>query len=140
MDMACCPICSNLILPLSPSSSVSSSSSTTIPGVQAQASTTGGEGDRQQGSSCQTFASHCVSALSSNRQQHKGCYMSNGAFLSLTFLIFLILYDYVFFLVYCVFVFFFSLYESHSLVFVTDSICCFDKKKFLFGFASAALQ
>lgn len=85
MAMACCPICSNLISPLSPSSSVSSSSSALLPGVQAQASPAGGAGDRQQGSSCQTFASHCMSALSSNRQRHKGCHKSNSAFLPLTF-------------------------------------------------------
>lgn len=79
MDMAWCPICSNLILPLSPLPSVSSDSSTSLSGLHAQAFSAGGEGDRQQGSYRQTFAIDCMSELNAIRQQHNGCHMSNDA-------------------------------------------------------------
>lgn len=87
MDMAWCSIHSNLILPLYLSSSLSSSPSVCPPPLQGctQASPAGGEGNRQQGSSCQTFASHCMSAFCTSRQRHNECHMSNDASLPLTY-------------------------------------------------------
>lgn len=55
------------------------------PRVHTQASPAGGEADRQQGSYSQTFASHCMSASCTSRQQHNECHMSNDAALPLTY-------------------------------------------------------
>lgn len=86
MDMAWCSIWSNLILPISfsPSPSVTSTPDPT-PRGQTQASPAGGEADRQQGYFSQTFASHCMPAFCTSRQQHNECHMSNGATLPLTY-------------------------------------------------------
>lgn len=92
MDMAWCPICSNLILPLSLSSTLSLSVCLTpphlltpTPRVHAETYTAGGEGDRQQGSSSQTVASHCMSAQCTIKRQQNEGHMSNDASLSLKY-------------------------------------------------------
>lgn len=79
MDMAWCSIRPNLILPLSPSPSVSSTppAHTGLPSRR--------WGWQTAGLLQSDFASHCMSAFCTRRQPHNECHMSNNASLPLTY-------------------------------------------------------